>query len=150
MGAWWHDRWRYTRVYHPQSLYHLCIHQWSLVKADAIRFWVTRACYEHPRNKTRWNGPKFGTWVHDGMTDGVRPRSTIHSHSSIFASTGEVVKADAIHFRVTRACYEHPRNKTHWNGPQFETWVHDGMIDEVRPGSTIHSRSKIFASTGEV
>jgi hypothetical protein len=28
--------------------------------------------------------------------------------------------------------------------------VHDGMKNDVRPGSNIHSHSSIFASTGEV
>jgi putative peptide zinc metalloprotease protein len=55
----------------------------------APTFKMTRACYEYPRNKTHRNRPKFGTWVHDGMKKDIRPRSTIHSRSSIFASTSE-------------------------------------------------------------
>jgi hypothetical protein len=35
---------------------HRRIHWWSLIKADATRFWWTRACYEHPNPKIRWNG----------------------------------------------------------------------------------------------
>jgi hypothetical protein len=74
----------YTNNSPPYSMYFISI----FAKAVLIRFWMTRVCYEHLKNKTHWNGPNLGKWVHDGMINDVRPGPTIHNRSSIFASTG--------------------------------------------------------------
>jgi hypothetical protein len=54
---------------------------------------------------------------------------------------------ERIHFLWNRACYEHQKTKTCWNGPKLGTWVHDGMKNDISPGFCIYNPSSIFAST---
>jgi hypothetical protein len=52
--------------------------------SEIIGFRWTRTCYDHQKLKTHWNGPKFGTWVQDGikMTLALGFASTIPLASS--------------------------------------------------------------------
>jgi hypothetical protein len=53
---------------------------------ERIRFWWTRACYEHQKPITHWNGPKFGTWVYDDMINDVSPWYCIYNPSCKFSN----------------------------------------------------------------
>jgi hypothetical protein len=57
--------------------------------------------------------------------------------------------SEIIGFRWTRTCYEHQKFKTHWNGPKLDTWVQDGIKNDISPGFCIYNPSSIFTSTGQ-